>query len=263
MPYPVARERRCGSCHDDSRARHRRAATSAATAAATSAATAAATPASRNIFREAVSRASSVRAASNVDETVPLGSSAFVAISSIDVSVSRIDSYTRRSSSLSSGKARTAASGAGLLSGNRICRSSRISLASMTSFAPCWMRRFEPIARRRVDVAGHGVNVPALLERLRNADERAAVRAGFDHEQALAPTADDAVAHRERLAIRFDLHREFGNDGAVAAPDFFSERGVLRRIQLRQSGADHRHRATLWLQARPGAPRCRCRAPAR
>ena len=114
----------------------------------------------------------------------------------------------------------------------------------MTSFAPCWMRRLEPCARRRVDVTGNGVNRAALLDRLRRGDERAAVQAGFDDENAVAPTADDAVAHRKCLAIGLDLHREFGNDRAVAVADFFRERGILRRIKIRQAGTDDRDGAT-------------------
>src|SRR5258708_15882634 len=52
----------------------------------------------------------------------------------------------RRSSSERGGKGRAAASADGFASGRRICRSSRMSLASMTSLAPCWIRRLDPIA---------------------------------------------------------------------------------------------------------------------
>ena len=86
---------------------------------------------------------------------------------------------------------------------------------------------------RGVDVAGDGVNRTALLDRLRGGDERAAVQPGFDDEDAVAPAADDAVAHREGLAIGLDRHRKLGNDRAVPAPDFFGEGGVFRRIKFR------------------------------
>src|SRR5207244_5338197 len=82
----------------------------------------------------------------NVDETAALDKLLLAAMSSIEVSVASIASYTRRSSSESGGNGRAAASGEGFVSGRRICKSSRISDASMTSFAPCWMRRFDPIA---------------------------------------------------------------------------------------------------------------------
>src|SRR5947207_14783947 len=69
----------------------------------------------------------------NVDETAALGNSLFAAISSIEVSVASIASYTRRSSLDSGGHARAAAWGAGFVSGGRTYKSPRMSLASITS----------------------------------------------------------------------------------------------------------------------------------
>ena len=65
----------------------------------------------------------------------------------IDRRLGRIDGVIDAAlSSERGGNGRTAASGDGFVSGKRICRSSRMSAASMISFAPCWMSRFDPIA---------------------------------------------------------------------------------------------------------------------
>ena len=87
-----------------------------------------------------------------------------------------------------------------------------------------------------------------MLKRLRDGDERAAIETGLDDQQAMAPAADDPVAHRKRLAVGLDLHRKFGNDCAIAAANFLRKRGVLRRIKFRQTGTDHGDRAALRCQ---------------
>jgi mannonate dehydratase len=48
--------------------------------------------------------------------------------------------------------------------------------------------------------------VPAMFERLRGGDERAAVRARFHYKNSVAPTRDDSIAHWESLPVWFDLH---------------------------------------------------------
>ena len=82
-----------------------------------------------------------------VEETVPLGRSHFAAIWSIGVSVGidRIIDPPLVVGQLGQ-RPRRRFGRRLLLSGRRICKSSRISLASMTSFAPCWMSRFDPCA---------------------------------------------------------------------------------------------------------------------
>ena len=82
----------------------------------------------------------------------------------------------------------------------------------------------------RVDMTGTAYYGAALLDRLRRGDERAAVQPASTTKYPMAPAADDAVAHRKRLAIRLDFHREFGDDRAIAAANFFGERSVFRRI---------------------------------
>ena len=89
------------------------------------------------------------------------------------------------------------------------------------------------LCARRVDVSGHRVNEPALLERLRGGDQCAAVQASFNHENAMTPAADDSVPHRECLTIRFDLHGELRHDRPVSVGNFFRERKILGRIKLR------------------------------
>ena len=93
-------------------------------------------------------------------------------------------------------------------------------------------------------MAGHSINVAALFERLRHANQRAAIHARLDYQQTVAPPADDSIAHRKRLAVRLDLHREFRNDGAASAANFFRQGGVFGRIQFRQPRADHRDGAS-------------------
>jgi hypothetical protein len=91
----------------------------------------------------------------------------------------------------------------------------------------------EPIrshCARRVDVAGHSVNRATLFQRLCCCDKRAAVQSRFNHENAVAPTGNDPIAHWESLAIWFDLDRELGYDCAISRANFLSESGVFRRI---------------------------------
>src|SRR4029077_17898366 len=70
------------------------------------------------------------------EETVGFGRLHLAAIASMAVSLASIASYTLRSDSDNSGNGRVATA-IGFDSGKRIWRSSRISEASITSFAPC------------------------------------------------------------------------------------------------------------------------------
>ena len=86
---------------------------------------------------------------------------------------------------------------------------------------------------RGIDMTRNGINRPALLDRLRGGDKRAAVQPGLDYENAVTPATDDSVAHRKGLAIRLDRHRKLGNHCAVSAADPLGEGGVFRRIEFR------------------------------
>ena len=97
---------------------------------------------------------------------------------------------------------------------------------------------------RGIDVSRDRVNRTTLLNRLRRGDEGAAVQASFDDQNPVAPTADDAVAHRKGLAIGLDCHGKLGNDRAVAAADFVGQTRILRWIKFHQTGTNDRNRAS-------------------
>src|SRR5205814_1187119 len=97
---------------------------------------------------------------------------------------------------------------------------------------------------RCIDVTRHRVDGTALLKRLRDGDKRAAIQTCFHDENAVAPTADDSVAHWKGLAVGFYLHGELRNDRTVAIANFLRKSGILRRIKFRQTRTDHSNRAT-------------------
>src|SRR6516165_10894140 len=76
---------------------------------------------------------------------------------------------------------------------------------------------------RRVNVAWHRVNGPALFQRLRRCDERSTVQTRFHDKNAVAPAGYDPVAHRESLPVWFNFHRKFGHDRAISCSDLFGK----------------------------------------
>src|SRR5678815_4454959 len=90
---------------------------------------------------------------------------------------------------------------------------------------------------RTVDLAGHRINLPPMIDSLAGSNERAAVESSLDDEYPLTPTGDDPIAVRKRLPIRREGHWELADNGARFG-DFFGKPTILRWIEVHQPGPD-------------------------
>ena len=76
-------------------------------------------------------------------------------------------------------------------------------------------------------------------------DEGAGAGGTLDHQQSLTPSSHDAVALRKGVGVGPGVDGKFRDDRAMAVRDSFRQGHVLGRIELAQSGTQHRDGSTL------------------
>ena len=138
--------------------------------------------------------------------------------------------------------------------------SSSTSLHRLDQLGALADQRMAAARLRRMDRAGNGEHLLALLGRQPGGDQRARLQRRLHHQRAARERRDDAVALREVLVERRRAERELAHDQA-ACRDAVRQVAVPGRVDAVQSRADHRHRRQAARVA--GAPRARLRGPRR
>ena len=76
-------------------------------------------------------------------------------------------------------------------------------------------------------------------------DERSRASRALDNQNSLAPARDDAVPLRKGSPRGTRFNWELRYHGAVSFSDFLRKRHVLGRIELAETGAEHRNGSAL------------------
>ena len=105
------------------------------------------------------------------------------------------------------------------------------------------------LAPRRVDPAGDGEDLAAVVGGHVGGDERAAGEVRLDHDGAERHAGDDAVADGEGLLVGLPVERELGDERALSVfGDAVEEVFVLRRENQIYPGSQDGDRAALGLE---------------
>ena len=99
-----------------------------------------------------------------------------------------------------------------------------------------------------VDGTGNRIDLAALLGGQARGDQRAAGRAGLDHQHAERQAADDAVAPRKVAGLRRAVQRQFGDQRATLLGNAPGQTDVALRVDPLQAGTQHRDRCTASFQ---------------
>ena len=102
--------------------------------------------------------------------------------------------------------------------------------------------KVRPEGVSRSDVAGHGVNFPALLQREPRRNQRAGVLRRLHDDDPQAQPADDAVAVRKIFGDGRSPQRELRDERAAPLKYLRGELSVVARVDFVNACAEHRDR---------------------